>query len=548
MKKIIIAILSMMLIFSWGLADEYIPDLTMSSKKIISMNNEKIMGMFEVKNNTGMYNPDIYYIVSLNIMRPVVAGHELINDFKFHEYEPVKIDIGANETKNVIFELKIPENIPLNQYSLSIKLYTRTMPIGYETYMDIGTLGDQEEFLDRADYEHWKIGNKLEGALWGPNISKEKPKGVVALKSAFEEDKKIIPQYTIYKRLQTYLEEPMNVLLGDELIIKAGEEKEFNLDFPIYSEPESYLVHLVFLDEDGKQLSSIYEFRYVKTGVSAKILSMNSNYDEDNEKINVSMKVIGPADATDIKDAIISYKIYNSADDSLIKQKTITRTLTKEEMIIDEDIDVKSVIEDVKVVIEIKNNDDVLDSVSNIIKISKLDKQKDMFVDLPETKYFDAVKILNGFNILNGYPDGTFKPYNSITRAEFTVIATKLAKLDVADIMSEELRFSDVASEHWAKNFIILAYENGIISGYTDGTFKPDNNVTYQEALTILLNVMGYKWDVTKLNLNWPQGYIQIANELGMMSEIGEVDYATSANRGDVALLTLFSYLHLNDK
>ena len=56
---------------------------------------------------------------------------------------------------------------------------------------------------------------------------------------------------------------------------------------------------------------------------------------------------------------------------------------------------------------------------------------------------------------------------------------------------------------------------------------------------------MGYKWEVTKMNLDWPRGYIEMANQLNMMSQVGEVDYASRATRGDVALLTLKAYLSL---
>jgi len=547
MKKYIILFISLILMMNFSFADTFNPDLKVGSGKIVSCTDEKVIGNFEIKNNSDIYNSDIYYIVSLNIEKAVIAGEENQKFFKFYEYEPVRVEVGAYETKNITFEYDIPDNLPKSQYAIVISLHSKTMQIGYDSYLKIGVLGTETGYLDRAGIEHWKIGKAEDGALMGPNVSEDNPPvAIVELKSSFEEDKIIKPQYTIYKRGQTYEGRPTKVLVGEELTIKAGEKVKYQLNVPLLDEPESYLIHLVFLDEEGNQISSIYEFRYVLIGESAKILSMESQYNELNDKIDISINVIGPADASDLKDTVISYKVYNSSDKSLILQKEIKETLTKEAKIIDESIDAKSITGGFNVVVEISHKNKVLASIDSKIDISKVKEQEEMFGDLIGTKYQEVVKVLNGLNILNGYPDGTFKPENSITRAEFTVIATKLANLDVSDIQSTELRFNDIAPEHWAKNFIILAYENGIISGYPDDTFKPDNNVTYQEALTILLNVMGYKWEVTKLNLDWPYGYIQMANELGMMYEVGEVDYAAMANRGDVALLTIKAYMNLS--
>lgn len=561
MKKFITLVISMMLMLSITFANTFNPDINIQSSKVVLCTMENIVGNFEVKNNSDIYNSDIYYIVSLNILRPSIVGEEQTKYFKFYEYQPVQFEIGAKQTKNITFEYELPENIPLNNYAVSIQLYSKTLPIGYESYVNVGLLGTEEGFLDRGGFAHWEINDKKFGTLDGPNITnKDEVLAIVELKSNFEEDKYIRPQYAVYKRNQTYKEEPLVIEMDKKLLIKAGKTQKLELDlsellelnfefeeseYCIIDEPESYLVHLTFLDEKYNQISSIYEFRFVVVGASAKILSMNSKYDELNDEIDISINVIGPADSNDLEDAQISYKVYNTSDDSLILQKEITENLTKEVMTIEESIDANSITGSFKLIAEISYEDKTLATMENNIEVSKTKINEEMFTDLVGTKYLDAVKILNGLNILNGYPDGTFKPENPITRAEFTVIATKLANLTVADIQSTELRFSDVANEHWAKNFIILAYENSIISGYPDNTFKPDNNVTYQEALTILLNVMGYKWEVTKMNLDWPRGYIEMANQLNMMSQVGEVDYASRATRGDVALLTLKAYLSL---
>lgn len=549
MKKYIILIIALILMMNFSFAEIYNPNLEIQDPTIVSCTTDKVIGRFTVKNNSDIYNSDIFYIVSLEIERPLLAGDNQVKYFKFYEYDPVQLNIGVNETKNIVFEYNFPENLPSAIYRLSIQLHSKTLKIGSFESINIGMLGKEEGFLDRVDIERWKIGKEQIGALKGPNVSiKQPPIAVVELQSDFDEDKVIRPMYTIYERNQTYKDNYLKKTRGEEITLKAGEIIKLELNVPMLDIPESYLIQLVFIDEEGGQISSIYEFRYVLEGASAKILSMNSKYDELNNKVDIDISVIGPADATDLEDAKIAYKIYNSEDKSLVLQKEIKETLTKEAKTIKESIDMNSITGEFDIVVEISSGENTLATMENTISISKLKEQQESFKDLIGTKYIGAVKLLNGLNILNGYPDGTFKPENPITRAEFTVIATKLANLGVQDIQSQELRFNDIAPEHWAKNFIILAYENGIISGYPDGTFKPDNNVTYQEALTILLNVMDYKWEVTKLNLDWPHGYIQMANQLNMMEEVGEVDYTSKANRGDVALLTYKAYLNISNK
>ena len=85
-------------------------------------------------------------------------------------------------------------------------------------------------------------------------------------------------------------------------------------------------------------------------------------------------------------------------------------------------------------------------------------------------------------DIIKGYPDGTFKPNKSITRAEFAVIASKYIK----DPKATDETFSDVPMNHWAKDAIVKVKAEGLISGYPDGTFKPDAPITRAEAVSIV--------------------------------------------------------------
>lgn len=94
------------------------------------------------------------------------------------------------------------------------------------------------------------------------------------------------------------------------------------------------------------------------------------------------------------------------------------------------------------------------------------------------------IMILAETGIVSGYNNGTFGPNNYITRAEITKIALGAFGYEIG---SYENNFSDVESGTWYKDYIVSAYEEGIVSGYTNNTFKPENYVNRAEALKILL-------------------------------------------------------------
>ena len=98
--------------------------------------------------------------------------------------------------------------------------------------------------------------------------------------------------------------------------------------------------------------------------------------------------------------------------------------------------------------------------------------------------YNTAVSTMTKAGIVDGYPDGTFRPDAPITRAEMAKIISLFAKLD-----KSESRFSDIAG-HWAEAYIKLAAGNGWIVGYPDGTFGPQRNITRAETATMINRVL----------------------------------------------------------
>ena len=98
--------------------------------------------------------------------------------------------------------------------------------------------------------------------------------------------------------------------------------------------------------------------------------------------------------------------------------------------------------------------------------------------------YNTAVSTMTKAGIVDGYPDGTFRPDAPITRAEMAKIISLFAKLD-----KSESRFSDIAG-HWAEAYIKLAAGNGWVAGYPDGTFGPQRNITRAETATMINRVL----------------------------------------------------------
>ena len=108
----------------------------------------------------------------------------------------------------------------------------------------------------------------------------------------------------------------------------------------------------------------------------------------------------------------------------------------------------------------------------------------------PEAWYNNAVSTLSSMEVLSGYPDGTFKPNAPITRAEFAKIAVSF--FDCAGIVYDGT-FSDVAEGQWWTEYIAAAAELGLVEGYPDGTFKPQANISRAESCAIVNRVLERK-------------------------------------------------------
>ena len=126
---------------------------------------------------------------------------------------------------------------------------------------------------------------------------------------------------------------------------------------------------------------------------------------------------------------------------------------------------------------------------------------KKYYTDVDESYWgFKEVAYLSEFGILSGYSDGTFRPNNKITRAEFVKIAESFEALTWG--LSP---YNDVDGGHWAFRYIVSSAAKGWINGYPDGTFKPNSFISRAEAVTIVNRLLERRPDKDYIDTHKPE-------------------------------------------
>lgn len=146
------------------------------------------------------------------------------------------------------------------------------------------------------------------------------------------------------------------------------------------------------------------------------------------------------------------------------------------------------------------------------------------FPDVAENaEYSEAVEYLKGTGIMCGDDKGNFNPDKTVTRAEMVTIICNM--LGETENLAVSNTFYDVSTAHWANRYITKAIDLGFISGYGNGKFGPDDTVTYEQAITMLVRAIG-QYSAANEAGGYPNGFIYVADEHGYLNGI-------SANKGD---------------
>jgi len=132
---------------------------------------------------------------------------------------------------------------------------------------------------------------------------------------------------------------------------------------------------------------------------------------------------------------------------------------------------------------------------------------KEPLYDINGHLYESAIRYLDENGIIEGYPDGSYKPDQTINRAEFTKIIVG-AKLGSNPTSYASNCFPDVKSSDWFASYVCYAKQAGIIAGYPDGYFRPANTINLVEAAKILVNTLEVEKPDTESAL-WYREYIE---------------------------------------
>lgn len=155
-----------------------------------------------------------------------------------------------------------------------------------------------------------------------------------------------------------------------------------------------------------------------------------------------------------------------------------------------------------------------------------------------DAKYVDAVKVLSGLKILTGYPEGDFRPEKEVTRAEAaTIIARICLGVDNAGLYPARATFSDVSKDHFASRAINYCVNNGIINGYGDGTFRPSKPVTQAQLCKMLLAAVGYGQNGEFTGSEWDANVAEIAFKTKILKNLQALDWDAAATREETSLL-----------
>lgn len=182
-------------------------------------------------------------------------------------------------------------------------------------------------------------------------------------------------------------------------------------------------------------------------------------------------------------------------------------------------------------------------------------------VDVKETPitdnitYIAKVENLNGWGFIGGYEDGTVQPQRGVTRGEFTKMLA-LALGDYDENVDYKSLFTDVPNNKWYENYISYAYENGIVEGYDNGTFRPEKIITRAEAAKMTADALKIEAKETGpifsdvVSGRWYTPYVETLYEMKIVSgyEDGTYKPGKTIKRSEAAkMIVMITDYYLTD-
>lgn len=157
--------------------------------------------------------------------------------------------------------------------------------------------------------------------------------------------------------------------------------------------------------------------------------------------------------------------------------------------------------------------------------------------EIQGTRFEEPVRLLSALNIMVGDDNGDFRPNDTIIRSEVAKMAVHAMGFENAAENAKGMKnFDDVSADHWANGYINLANSQGLVVGDGDGNFRPNDPISYAEAMVIMVKATGYDVMVPDKG-GFPNGYMSVGASNGL-SENVKCGIDEPISRGDVAYLT----------
>ncbi|MDO5396376.1 MAG: S-layer homology domain-containing protein [bacterium] len=326
-----------------------------------------------------------------------------------------------------------------------------------------------------------------------------------------ESEKRINKRYHIACPVDVYVYDKIGQEVASVVNNKTSVNDNSDIVITAYNDEK-----FVYLDDDK------YSLEYKATGNG----TMDITIDEYNEK-GKTERTVG------FDDLLISRgDVYKSEDSG-------EYTLTLDGSTVEPDYDTaKNKADAVKKLLE-TDSDISTEKITNESNNGKIDQNDDNVHQNDDTTSLNqyqkaAINYVTENAIMTGYDDGTIKPYNSITRAEFAAMMCRRFGFTT----SEKSLFDDVQDTHWASSYIRACTDKGAINGIGDNKFNPDGMVTFEQAVKIITVLCGYEKQVSIYEMGgYPDGYVYAAEEYHLTDDMTVTVNGQNLPRIDVAML-----------
>lgn len=197
---------------------------------------------------------------------------------------------------------------------------------------------------------------------------------------------------------------------------------------------------------------------------------------------------------------------------------------------------------------------------ASLITVSGASGLDNPFTDVKSGKWYsEAVLQAYEYGIMQGKSADSFEPTANMTRAEMVTLISRLAEADIAGY-GENIKFKDVRPKDWFSNAVMWASDKGLVAGYEDKTFKPNNRITRDELAKLFVGVIRFlnvfvpnddtapaKFNDAKTFQSWAKPYIEQLRKTGLVKGDTDVNFnaKSNASRAEVSQIAVRLYPYL---